>query len=92
MAVTGIETNIFDVSSSTDVVTRHMNLASLRWEGATTAGHACIITDLTGNPLFRSHANGANFVDGWVFGKKSVDGIVFVSLDSGVVTFYKDPH
>jgi hypothetical protein len=89
MAVTGVETNVFQVTSSTDVVTRGMNLASCRWIGATTAGHTLEVTDLSGNPIFRSVANGSNFIDGWVFGKKTVDGIMFTSMQSGLMQFYK---
>jgi hypothetical protein len=92
MAVTGIETNIFEVTSSTDVISRTMNLASCRWIGATTAGHTCEVTDSSGNPIFKSEANGANFIDGWVFGKKTVDGIKFVSMQSGLMQFYKSQY
>jgi hypothetical protein len=92
MAVTGIDTNVFQVTSSTDVIDRHMIISSCRWIGATTAGHTCEVTDLGGNPLFRSEANGANFIDGWVFNRKSVDGIMFSSMQSGYMQFYKSNY
>jgi hypothetical protein len=98
MAVIGIETNIFMITSSTDVITRHMNLASVRWVGATTAGDIVYVTDLGGNPIFDSVASGARFIDGWVFGRKTVDGLMFstvlggTGLDSGTLSFYKEPH
>lgn len=98
MAVTGIETGIFEITSSTDVVSRVMNLSSCRWVGATAAGDICYVTDSGGNPIFYSEANGANFVDGWVFGFKVVGGLVFSTekggsgLDSGTITFYKAPY
>lgn len=90
MAITG--TNPLTITSSTDVLSEVRNPASLRWTGATTAGHACIITDLDGGILFKSEANGAHFIDGWVFPRgQVVNGIMFTALDSGEVTLYLSP-
>ena len=90
MAVTGTGTGILHITSSTDVVATStvMILSSLRWVGATTATHSCIITDGAGNVIFSSVANAANFVDGWVFDGKWVGGIAFDAMDSGAVDIY----
>lgn len=36
---------------------------SIRWVGATTAGHACILKNAAGRVVWHSVASGANFVD-----------------------------
>lgn len=87
----GLDSNIIEITSSTDVVTGQMILASCRWVGATTANHGCVWTDLDGKPIFKSFANGANFIDGWVFPRKMVNGLKSTQMDSGTIMFYKAP-
>lgn len=91
MAVNGLGTNIFTITSSTDVVTKQMLLGSCRWTQATTAGHKSVWTDLDGNPIFDGQANGANYTDGWVFPRKMVNGLKSTQMDSGQMTFYVSP-
>jgi hypothetical protein len=79
----------FTITSSTDVVTQTMLIASCRWWGAAAAGQTCSWTDLSGNPIFDSKANGANFIDGWVFGRRMVNGLKSTAMDSGSITFYR---
>ncbi len=90
MAVTGTGTNVLHITSSTDVVSTAsvFRIASIRWVGATAAGHTCVVTDGAGNPLFSSIANGANFVDGWVFDHKTVAGLVLTTMASGAIDLY----
>jgi len=88
MAVTGSLTNIIEFTAAADAVTGLKLLVSIRWSGATTAGHQCVVSDSAGNVVFRSEANGANFIDGWVFDRKTVDGLVITTLGSGTVTAY----
>lgn len=85
--VTGIG-GIYHITSSTDVITGIYVLDSCRWVGATTAGHACVMTDSSGNVLFTSVANASNFIDGWAFKSKWVDGIAFSAMDSGTMDLY----
>ena len=90
MAITGTGTNILHITSSTDVVssTTVMLLSSMRWVGATAAGHTCTVTDGAGNPLFSSVANAANFVDGWVFDSKWIAGLILSAMDTGALDVY----
>jgi hypothetical protein len=90
MAITG--TNPLTFTDPADVLTREINPASLRWTGATTTGHKCVVTDLDGGILFESEANGAHFIDGWVFPRgQVVNGIMFTFLESGHITLYCSP-
>ena len=84
-----VDSMAFEITSSTDVVTGQMLLASCRWMGATTATHACVWTDLDGRPVFRGQANGANYTDGWVFPRRMVNGLKSTQMDSGTIIFYK---
>lgn len=92
MAVTGTDTGVLNFSASTDSYAGVCILSSLRWVGATTAGHKCRITDGASNVLFTSEADGANFIDGWVFDKKWANGIYIASMNSGAVQIYMSPR
>jgi hypothetical protein len=89
MAVTGTMGGVINFTASNDMLTGNFLLDSCRWVGATAAGQLCLVTDLKGNPVFVSEANGANFVDGWVFKRKSVDGIYISSMNSGSFQVYR---
>lgn len=90
MAVTGTGTGVIHITSSTDVLSTAnvYVLSSLRWVGATAATHQCIVTDGAGNVIFSSIANGANYVDGWVFDNKWIAGLAFTTMASGAVDLY----
>ena len=90
MAVTGTGTRVLTITSSTDALsTGTVYLVdSIRWVGATAAGHSCEVCDGAGNVIFYSVANAANFVDGWVFDEKWIDGLEFTTMSSGQVTLY----
>ena len=90
MAVTGTGTGVLTITSSTDAIPSStvMVLSSLRWAGATAAGHSCEVTDAAGNVIFYSVANAANFVDGWVFDNKWVAGLALTTMSSGELQVY----
>lgn len=88
MAVSGTGTGVFNFTASNDAVTEICILSSLRWVGATAAGHLCRVTDTAGNVLFVSEADGANFIDGWVFDRKWANGITIASMNSGSLQLY----
>ena len=88
MAVSGTGTGILNFTASGDMATGPMIIDSVRWIGATATAQQCLVTDFKGNVLFASIADGANFIDGWVFDQKWVDGIEMSSLNSGQVQMY----
>lgn len=45
------------------VITIDRVRCNLRWVGATTAGHTCLIKDNAGRVVWRSVAGGANYVE-----------------------------
>jgi hypothetical protein len=92
MAVTGSGTGVINFSASNDSIVGVNILSSLRWVGATTAGHLCVVTDAAGNVIFTSEADGANFIDGWVFDHKWVNGITIASMNSGALQIYMSPR
>ena len=91
MAVTGTGTGVFNFSASNDAVTEICILSSLRWVGATAAGHKARVTDTAGNVLFVGEADGANFTDGWVFDHKWANGLTIASMNSGTIQIYLSP-
>lgn len=92
MAVTGTDTGVVNFSAAADSITGVNILSSLRWVGATAAGDVCQIHDGQGHLIFSSEADGANFIDGWVFDHKWVSGIVITTMDSGSVQIYMSPR
>ena len=92
MAVTGTGTGVLNFSASNDAVTDIHIVSSLRWVGATAAGHNCRVTDTAGNVIFVGEADGANFTDGWVFDRKWMNGIIAASMNSGTLQIYLAPR
>ncbi len=88
MAVTGTGTGVLKMTASGDAVTEIYILDSLRWIGATAAGHRCSVTDTSGNVLFESEADGANFLDGWVFAHLWANGVTVATMQSGALNMY----
>ena len=89
MAISGTGTGVFDFTASNDSLSTIVILDSCRWVGATAAGHKCLITNLNGDTLWKSEADGPNFIDGWVFDYKWTNGIVMASMNSGTVQVYE---
>jgi hypothetical protein len=92
MAVTGTDTGVLNFSASNDSFVGVSILSSLRWVGATAAGHKCRVIDQASNVLFTSEADGANFIDGWVFDRKWSNGIYISSMNSGALQIYMSPR
>lgn len=92
MAVTGTNTGVVNFSASNDSITGVNILSSLRWVGAGTASDKCLVTDGSGNVIFVSEADGANFIDGWVFDHKWVNGLIVSSMNSGSLQVYMSPR
>lgn len=81
-----------DTASATPIITQDVYIESIRWVGATTAGHAAIVTDNRTSPdtKFSSLANGANFIDeksyiGAPSNSRCLGGIIVPTLDSGIL-------
>jgi hypothetical protein len=76
-------------TASGDVSTKAFIMDSLRWVGATAAGHSIVLKDGNGIEVFKSEANGANFIDGWVWKRKWMHGVEVSSMTSGTLYIYK---
>ena len=73
-----------------------MFLDTIRWVGATTAGHQAIVKDNKTSPdtVYEGLANGANFIDERSFGaeyagpRRVVGGLAVTTLESGKLYIY----
>lgn len=89
MAVSGTGTGVLKFTASGDTIEGIFILDSLRWIGAGAAGDRCSLADsASGLPIFESEADGANFIDGWVFGHQWVNGITIATMESGALNVY----
>ena len=88
MAVSGTDTGVLTMSANGDAYPFVSILVSCRWVGAGAAGDQCLLTDTSGETLFFSEANGANYTDGWAFDRKWVSGLVVATMDSGTLQVY----
>lgn len=89
MAVSNEDGSPIIFTASGDVTTKSFLIDSLRWVGATTAGDTCVIKDGNGKEIFKSIANGANFIDGWVWKRNWLYGVTITQMTSGTVYIYK---
>jgi hypothetical protein len=64
---------------------RVMGLKGIRWVGATTAGHACIIQDADSVVLWESLASGANYVESDLMERTWQKDFKLTTLGSGRV-------
>ena len=87
MAVTQTDTRIWKFSAAADSVSTKEHYRFLRWVGATAAGHNLIVTDGSGNEVFVSEANGANYVDDCPLGY-SIGSLTVASMGSGALYAY----
>lgn len=87
MAVTGTNTGILQLTAEGDSIDGAIIIGSVRWIGTSTgaAADVCKLTYNSGKPLFNSIANGANFVDGWVYNSKWISTLTVASLSSGLI-------
>jgi len=91
MAITGTTTLVWKFTTAPGAVTGSILLESVRWVGATNAGHTLEVTNTAGAAIFASEASGANFVDGWVWKRLWADGIIVTTMDSGILYLYRSP-
>jgi hypothetical protein len=85
--VSGLEHQVPCFSTAGDeIIGRHF-LKHMRWIGATTAGHALIVTDSAGVTIFESVADGSNYIDVFPF-YRIVDGLTVQTMQSGKLYAY----
>ena len=87
---------VVDTASATPITTDDVFLDTIRWVGATTAGHQAIVKDNKGTPdtIYEGLASGANFIDERSFGaeyagpRRVVGGLAVTTLSSGKLYIY----
>lgn len=89
MAVSGEDSNTMIFTASGDVTTRTFIMDSLRWVGGASAGDQLVVQDGDGNEIFKSLANGSNFIDGWVWSRKYMGGLSVNKMTSGTLYVYR---
>ena len=89
MAVTGEDGGTMIFTASGDVTTKSFILDSIRWVGAGTAGDTLVIKNSDGYEVFKSVANGANFIDGWIWKRQWMEGLTVTTMTSGTLYVYK---
>lgn len=75
---------VIDTASASVLSSMLMRVKTVRWVGATTAGHKATIKDRNGKVMWDSVAAGANYVESELIEDiTSWDGIAVTALDSG---------
>lgn len=72
-------------AGSTIIASGNVMVKSVRWVGATTAGHGLVIQDSASNELFKSAASAANYVEESILDRKWYNGFKVTTLGSGDV-------
>lgn len=77
---------VLDTASTTAVVDSRMPLfiKSIRWDGATTAGHTAVLKDQLGNIFWQSTAAAGNSEDVQIY-EGYVNGLIMHTLASGKI-------
>lgn len=91
MAVTGFVRGVVKMTAQGDeILNTRMYITMLRWISKdAVADHDMSLTDGSGNVLWESVADGADFIDAHPLFKR-VDGIIAATLDSGELYIYID--
>ena len=89
MAASQTKTDFILFSTAADAVTGHKLVKAIIWAGATSAAHACVLTDTAGNTIYTAHAD-TGLVDHFVHFDTPIrcDGIIAATLGSGTVLVY----
>ena len=87
MAVTGFNVQVLKMTAALDAQVGRLHIGMIRWINGAAADDECEITDIAGNVLFNSIADGANFIDLHPL-YKWVDGVILSKRDSGTVFIY----
>lgn len=75
---------IYEVASTTILDSRKIYIKSIRWVGATTAGHTAVLQNKNGRVFWASEAAGNNFIDEFLY-EGWVEGIILSTLASGKI-------
>ena len=70
------------------VRTEELTVPQIRWVGATSAGHQCIIQDKNDNILWHSVAAGSNYVESDTVRREWKGGFKVPTMDSGILYIY----
>ena len=82
----GSNTWLIDTAAATVIDARLLRIVSIKWIGATTAGHTAVVTDAAGGRVWSSVAAGANFESGsYEGGQQNILGLIVPTLASGVL-------
>lgn len=77
---------VIDTAGAGVVEPRTVRIQSIRWIGATTAGHQAIVTDTADGRIWSSVAGGANNVESEYFGGEQwYRGFKVPTLESGTL-------
>lgn len=79
---------IIDTASAAVLVAGRLRIKSIRWVGASVAGHVAEIQDSNNRVIWRSQATGANNVEGQIIERVWENGFRVPTLQSG--TLYID--
>lgn len=73
---------VVDTAGAGLIATGRVRPFTIRWVGATTAGHKCVVKDAAGEVKWEDVASGANYV---TEGRIEIDwnGVAVTTLDSG---------
>lgn len=84
---------ILDTAGAGTITTNLLRVKKIRWVGAATAGHRCVLTDQFDNVFWESFSSGANYVEESDFTTYSsqsavLNGIKITVMDSGKLYLY----
>ena len=79
------------VASGTPVISVSIDIKSIRWVKATTAGHEVRIEAPNGDLLWRSVAGGSNNVEESITSRHWPNGFAVVTLQSGELDIEREP-
>lgn len=82
--IDSIDPIILEVPSTTILFNSRIYVKSIRWVGATTAGHTAVITNKNGRTIWASEVAGANFIDESLW-ESWIDGLSISTLASGKI-------
>jgi hypothetical protein len=75
---------VIDTAGAGVIDSRHLKISSIRWVGATTAGHQVVVNDAAGGRVWSTVAAGANNVEANFMGEeKWANGLIVPTLQSG---------
>ncbi|HXK36989.1 MAG TPA: hypothetical protein VJ553_05410 [Candidatus Paceibacterota bacterium] len=85
--ITGQGSSVICMDAVADALTNEVYVKHLRWVGATTAGHQLIVSDVDGNVMWESVADGQYMIDVHPF-YRSIKGITVTTMGSGKLYVY----